>query len=189
MILKDISGIDFELDGACCDIVYGVRFDINGAGEINTYTRCGIWYLKAKGGKFRITIPNDTVFSAVNIRAKGTQLHSCGFCALNTDLRMSDSLCFYDGIDSRSLYAELGEGRMEIRVNGFTSSSFNCGRGEMSIDFCSSRKDCYVKTVRGTGSILIDGEKLPRSYVSDVRNGAEIYIKCGLGTVNALFSG
>lgn len=189
MILKDISGIDFELDGTCCDIVHGARLDVNGTCEINTYTRCGIWYLKARGGKLRITIPKEAVFSAVNIRAKGAQLNACDFCAINTDLRMSGSLCVFDGIDSRSLYAELGYGRMDIKVMGFKSSSFNCGRGEMSIDFCSSKKDCSIKTVRGIGSILIEGEKLPRSYKSEVRGGAEIYIKCGLGTVNALFSG
>lgn len=189
MILNGIAGLDFELADSFCVIKKGQKFDISGTGDINTFTRCGIWYLKAEKARISITLPQNSELSLIRIRLVGSQLHSCDFRAIDTELRMSDSVCACDGVCSRSLYAELGEGSAELNVPWFKSSSFNCGSGKMSIKFGLHKQDCSLRTQRGIGCITVDGVQLPRSWSSDVNGRAEVFIKCGLGSVNAVFSG
>ena len=188
MILKGISGIGLDLSGAECEIEQGKRFDLAGTGDINAFTRCGIWYLKAKGGKIKITLPKGAELSAFRLRLAGSHVRSCPFRAMDTELRMADSVCIFEGIYARSLYAELGKGRAELNVRELKSASFNCGMGRMDISFFMDREDCSLRTQRGIGSITVDGAPLPRSS-SEGDGSSEVFIKCGLGAVNAVFKG
>lgn len=189
MDFSRVTGIEFDIDGADCVIKNGALFSINHDTGLLSYTRCGIWILKSMADKRKIsiTIPGDMMFDRFMVRIKDGTLTVDNICALNSEIYVSDAQCSISHFDGRFFYAQLGRGSLSANIEHSAAASFNCGFGNMDLTFSGKVGDYSIKAIRGGGCVEIDGELTKRDFIQITDGKPDISIKCGLGSVSAVF--
>ena len=199
-ICADIRSINIKVNGRSYIISEGDYFNTEDHEQpgVMSYVEDGVWNIcdspveTTKGAIAEITIPRGLSLDALDISVYSGNLLINSATAARTSVNVYNDFAEIKNLNTSSLFASSGKGRLIIDTSLNGNAILSCGSGTLDIALHSKMSDFNIEAATGVGCVMLNGETFidSTSRSKTVDNGAQSTIKatCGLGQLAINFT-
>ena len=182
-----MKGLVLELSNGHFDIVSGSEFSIeSGTMPLLCYEENGIMHIKTDPqdgalGEACIAIPK--AIESVKISLKRSAASVCAINTGNFEAELTESSTEFALVTARRVRFSAGRSDTVIRAAPIVAAEFRCGFGSTKIFLNPNSRGYSYDMVCGAGSLVLNSNKLKRTYRGGTPGGIPVKVSCGLGTV------
>lgn len=184
---SNVSCIELELRNGYFIIRSGSDFKLeNDNIPVLSYIEKGVWHIisdpdpRAKG-YFTLYLPHEFKPYRLKLKSVDSTVKLVSVNATDVEIENNNSDISVSGMKVRNIYINVGKGRLYAELTPKMSTYVNCGFGEVRLVMAYSPDNYKIRTIRGGGSVILDGRAMERNWSNCVHSDNEIVVKCGLG--------